>query len=99
MLVTTSTTVIFGTPYIQWPYFTVIRPEPVVEVQDERHDAKAWARWFREFLEERLVGTVTLVLRVAYLGKVCAMPVCRSALRSCEWKLKSWKQSYVAGDL
>jgi hypothetical protein len=75
--------------------FTCCPPEPVFDFADDRYNEKAWARWFREFLEELLGG------RMESAGSVVAADVhrrspsvtARSGTQRREWKMKLWKQN------
>lgn len=70
---------------------------PTIDVFDDRHNPKAWAEWFREFLEE-LLGAGQAVLKEARQRHPLLQRIeknCRSApLMKREWVLKLWKQAH-----
>lgn len=77
--------------------FTAYSGPPIPnDFYDDRHNPKAWAQWFREFLEE-LLGAGQAVLREARqrhpllkrIERLCRLPPKR------EWKMKLWKQSFA----
>ena len=72
-------------------------PTPTTEIFDDRHNPKAWAEWFREFLEE-LLGAGLAVIKEARQRHPLLQRIernCRSApLMRREWVLKLWKQAH-----
>ena len=71
-------------------------PMPAEDIEDDRHNPKAWATWFREFLEELLkkqrgpaqnkeAGQRHPLLRIFRI---------RSGTQPREWVMKLWKQAH-----
>jgi hypothetical protein len=102
-----------GGPYVLTPQYVVgidVMPVAVEEevVLDDRWNPKAWAQWFREFLQEKFLdkffardsveetggGRRHLIGRGVGSGREATPHRCRSSpLWQREWKMKLWVQS------
>jgi hypothetical protein len=70
---------------------------PQLELPDDRHNPKMWAKWFQEFLDD-LLGAGRAVIKEARQRHPLTAQIeekCRSApLFQSEWTMKLWKQRH-----